>query len=229
VAAHPVALAGAGTHHEVGIAGNAALGDQAQRRLGRVAGGQRRVLGGRQGVKRVHPRRGQTPPKAATHPSGHPVMGVQHLQLVGRRVLGQAEGEGAQVAGQVVLGRLRRTRREMMHAIAPLRGELAAGGVELVGASEHLHLHAPAGQAPRQGVEGDVEPAPVTRAGLGQRAGVGRDQPDAGWLGRIKRACRHLGAVDRQRRPPWPGMVVVRGSVRLKVRPPVRTGHSAAW
>ena len=148
------------------------LADRAQRRLGRVTFGQRRVLHRGERVRGVHQRHRPAVPGQPTDLAGQPVVRV-HDVVVARFVGGlgaQHPGrERAQLGGQVVFVQaLERPGHHVAHQHAgghPLHRRIGGRG----GPGEDLHLDAPPGQMQRALQHVDVHSAGIAGARLGQR------------------------------------------------------------
>ena len=161
----------------VGFVDDLLLTDRAQRRLGCVTVGQRRVLDRGEGVRGVHQRHRPPIARQPADLTGQPVVRVHDVvvaRLVGGLGAQHARGERAQLGGQVVLVQpLERARDHVAHQHArrhPHRRLIGRRG----GPGEDLHLDAAAGHLQRALQHVDVHPAGIAGAGLGQRRGVHR-------------------------------------------------------
>jgi hypothetical protein len=194
---HELARLGRGGRQQaVGGGGHPLLPGQSGGRLRSVAVGQAQVLDPAEGVERVD--HGAVPPLPGQprDPARHPVVAVD--DVVGAVALPRAQQraeEGAQVAGQELLGdRLRRSRRQVQQAHPgpqlDHRRVVGRGGPRV-----EVGLDPGLGQLAGEGEDGDVHAAGVADAGRSQRRGVHRQHrnpPD-----RPVPACRHPDL------PPW--------------------------
>ena len=121
-----VVLAGqTGVADHLSIGDDAAFGGDAQHGLRGVSVSAARVLGMGQGVKALHQRQSPALSQLAADPATHPVVGVEHLDLVQRRMCRHPEVEGAQVRREGLFAQGRRAGLTVLRPVQPMLAQTA--------------------------------------------------------------------------------------------------------